>query len=195
MPGGLNATQRVQVVPILPVYDEDVGNVGQLLDESLIVPGLDEVVIVLGEIEHLGRRGEAKVHLRWPGVIHLMELEAPWPTLTCPSKAASPEISILMMRSPGVSVMSVTRRLISSRWRFMRSATPSVWTTARILKPSCSPATLATRLGWTWPRMISRASRLYTGLPGLRRILPRNHSSAHANVLYCDQCGNNYILI
>ena len=66
MPGGLNASQRVQVVPVLPVYDEDVGNVGQLLDESLIVPGLDEVVIVLGEIEHLGRRGEAKVHLWWP---------------------------------------------------------------------------------------------------------------------------------
>ena len=106
------------------------------------------------------------------------------PTLTFPSKARSLEISILMMRSPGLSVMSETRGLISSRWRFMRSVTLSVWTTATSGRPSCTPATPATRLDWTWPRMTSRGSSLYTEL--LMATDRGKLQFVHAHVLYCE---------
>ena len=51
------------MVPVLPVYNEELDNVGQLLAEPLVVPGLDQVVIVPGQVERLGRSGEAEVDL------------------------------------------------------------------------------------------------------------------------------------
>ena len=52
------------MIPVIPVDRVDLDKVGKLLDESLVVLGLDEVVVPLGQVESLGWGGGGEVHLR-----------------------------------------------------------------------------------------------------------------------------------
>ena len=53
------------MVPVIPVDRVDLDKVGKLLDESLVVLRLDEVVVPPGQVESLGRGGGGQVDLRW----------------------------------------------------------------------------------------------------------------------------------
>ena len=84
----VNSSQRVHVVPFLPVDIEDLDNVGELLYEPGKVPRLDEEVIGRREVESLGcsRGGEVDLRRTAASVPHQVLCRAPVEGLEFPLK-------------------------------------------------------------------------------------------------------------
>ena len=109
------------MVPVIPVDREDLDKVGKLLDESLVVLRLDEVVVPPWQVESLGRGGGGEVHLgrgggavplHVPGWTPVEGLEGPGEDVLGgvddgPGGAASREVLHLVGEGGGVLLLHV----------------------------------------------------------------------------------------